>query len=74
MSELEPDDAALVSRCLEAKEAFAEVYHRHAPGVWAYLRGLMRGDEHGARDALQETFVKAWVALPRFDPRPGGRS
>lgn len=33
-----------------------------------FLAGLHRPDEHGARDALQETFLRFWAALPGFDP------
>lgn len=60
-------DAELVERCLEAKDAFEELYARHAPAVLAFLKGLHRGDEHAALDSLQETFLRAYRALPRFD-------
>jgi RNA polymerase sigma-70 factor (ECF subfamily) len=64
---MEPSDSELVARCLEAKEAFAELYRRHAPSIFAFLKGMHRGDEHAAADSLQETFLRAWNALPRFD-------
>ncbi len=64
---VEPSDAELVARCLEAKDAFEEIYRRHAPAVYAFLRGMHRGDEHAAADTLQETFFRAYRALPRFD-------
>lgn len=63
----QPTDAELVERCLRAKDAFAELYERHAPAVFAFLRSMHRGDEHAASDALQETFLRAYRALARFD-------
>jgi RNA polymerase sigma-70 factor (ECF subfamily) len=63
----EPSDAELVARCLEAREAFEQLYRRHAPVVFAFLKGMHRGDEHAAADSLQETFFKAWSALGTFD-------
>lgn len=67
MSDDSDDDARLVARCLEAKEAFEQIYRRHAPAVFGFLKGLHRGDEHAAADTLQETFFRAFRALPRFD-------
>ncbi|HZV00297.1 MAG TPA: sigma-70 family RNA polymerase sigma factor [Planctomycetota bacterium] len=64
---MEPSDSELVLKCLEAKEAFAELYRRHAPPVYAFLKGMHRGDEHAAADSLQETFLRAFNALRRFD-------
>jgi len=64
---VDPTDSELVARCLEAKEAFAELYRRHAPSIFAFLKGMHRGDEHAAADSLQETFLRAFTALRRFD-------
>lgn len=66
------DDAALVARCLETKEAasaaFDQLYGRHAGAVLAFLSGMLRGgDGHTVQDALQETFVRFYGALARFD-------
>src|SRR5947208_8672168 len=63
----EPTDAELVTRCLAAREAFSQLYARHAPQVFAFLRGMHKGDEHAAADSLQETFFRAYQALARFD-------
>lgn len=64
-------DDELVASCLEAKqaaaEAFDELYRRHASQVLGLVNGLVRGDEHAARDALQETFLRFYTALPSFD-------
>ena len=32
-----------------------------------FLYGLHRHDEHAARDALQETFLRFWKSLPTFE-------
>jgi RNA polymerase sigma-70 factor (ECF subfamily) len=38
--------------------AFRTLFERHAPGVWRFLRDLLR-DECAADEATQETFVRA---------------
>jgi len=38
--------------------AFRTLFERHAPGVWRFLRDLLR-DEAAADEATQETFVRA---------------
>jgi RNA polymerase sigma factor (sigma-70 family) len=43
----------------------SELYEKHAPAVYARCRYLLREDE-GAKDALQEVFVRALRALPEF--------
>ena len=59
-----PSDHELITMCLQATqtaaEAFGELYERHSPSLYAFLRALHPGDEHASRDALQETFVKCW--------------
>ncbi|MBX3468100.1 MAG: RNA polymerase sigma factor [Planctomycetes bacterium] len=63
-------DGELIGRCLaDPHEAapFDALYGRHAGPVLAFARGLSRGDEHAARDALQETFLRFLGALPAFD-------
>ncbi|MBL4849538.1 MAG: RNA polymerase sigma factor [Planctomycetes bacterium] len=64
-------DTELIGRCLSASQAataaFDELYARHAGGVFAFLRGMHRGDEHAALDALQETFFRFYKALDRFE-------
>ena len=67
----EGSDAELLRRCRTAQraggEAFAALYRRHAGPLLAFLRGML-GEEHGARDALQETFLRLHRALPELDP------
>ncbi|MGE0708394.1 MAG: RNA polymerase sigma factor [Planctomycetota bacterium] len=64
-------DAELIGTCRQASraasDAFAALYRRHAGAVLAFLRALAPGDEHAARDALQETFLRFYRSLERFD-------
>jgi len=64
----EPEDAELIRRVVASDDAgaFAALYRRHAGPVYAFLRGLSPGDEHAAKDALQETFLRGHGALERF--------
>lgn len=48
-------------------DTFGQVYSRHGPAVYAFLRGLHGRDEHAALDSLQETFLKAYAAWSGFD-------
>ncbi|RMF33854.1 MAG: RNA polymerase sigma factor [Chlorobiota bacterium] len=41
----------------ERDAAFTELYHRHAPRVYAYCRRIM-GDDDVAKDAFQEAFLR----------------
>lgn len=67
----EEDEDRLIALCLEAREAasqaFDELYHRHADATLAFIHGLGGGDEQLSRDALQETFVRFYTALPSFE-------
>lgn len=64
-------DDELILGCRDAKqaarEAFDQLYRRHAGPVLGFLRAMHRGDEEAARDALQETFFRFYQALPRFE-------
>jgi len=64
-------DAELIQRCLELREdgahqPFEELYNRHVRVVLAFLRRLLGQDEHAVLDALQESFVRLYRALPNF--------
>ena len=67
-------DPDLVRRCLaagrEKDDAFAALYTRYAARVFGFLLTLTRRRE-AAEDALQETFLRAYKALDRFDPQRG---
>jgi RNA polymerase sigma-70 factor, ECF subfamily len=46
-------------------DAFAVLVRRHQPAVYRVALRML-GSEADAQDAAQETFVRAWRALPRF--------
>ena len=46
-------------------EAFESIYRTHAPQIFALCRRMI-GDEHEARDLVQDVFVRAWQRLPTF--------
>ena len=63
------DEDALVERARAGDmEAFEELVMRHADRLFATLRGFGL-DEVEAREVAQETFLRAWQALPRFEGR-----
>ena len=63
-------DRELVARCLGAGQrydaAFEALYARYADKVFGFLLKLTRSRE-AAEDALQETFVRVYRSLERFD-------
>jgi RNA polymerase sigma-70 factor (ECF subfamily) len=50
------------------REAFAEIYTRYYARVYAYLRVVVRSESE-AEDCTQQTFVRAFEALPRYQHR-----
>lgn len=46
-------------------KAFAQLFQECVPALWRTAMGCLR-DENDAADALQETTIKAWRALPSF--------
>lgn len=64
---VEPDEPGLVSRARRADGAAWEaLVRRHQEPVFR-LAYLILGDAAEAEDATQETFVRAYLALARFD-------
>ncbi|RDI74024.1 sigma70-ECF: RNA polymerase sigma factor 70 [Gaiella occulta] len=62
----EETDRALVERARERDErAFEELVTRHAGRVHRLVARLL-GGQNAADDVTQETFVRAWRALPSF--------
>jgi RNA polymerase sigma-70 factor (ECF subfamily) len=49
--------AALRGEKHESEPAFAELYARHSPRVFAYCRRIL-GDKERAQDAFQDTFIR----------------
>jgi len=62
-------DETLVAAYLRGTNegAFAELVSRHLGGVYSFALRLVGGQE-AAEDIAQETFVKAWRYLKKFDP------
>ncbi len=61
------DDRDLLALAKTDRDAFAELYRRHAPGVLAYFsRALGRSDL--ALDLTAETFAAALLAVRRYQP------
>jgi RNA polymerase sigma-70 factor (ECF subfamily) len=59
-------EAALVQQAREGDtQAFSALYARHQRAIYSLIRHLT-ADQEAAADLTQETFVKAWHALPRL--------
>ena len=66
VGEVQPDESAVVDHARAGDEAaFAELVLRYAPMVLS-LAFASTGSRLDAEDVVQETFLVAWVALPRF--------
>ncbi len=65
------DDPDLVEAAAsgDAPEAFGELMRRHEPRIRALLMRLTRGDRVLTEDLTQETFLRAYKGLPRFEGR-----
>jgi RNA polymerase sigma-70 factor (ECF subfamily) len=65
----EDADLALVARAREGEDrAFAEMLQRHKGGLYGFVRRYV-SDGVAAAVVVQDTFVAAWRALGRYDPR-----
>jgi RNA polymerase sigma-70 factor (ECF subfamily) len=64
---LETTDGDLVDRVLDGdRSAFTELVRRHDERLRGLASKLLAGDRHRVDDALQEAYVRAYRALPRF--------
>jgi len=64
-----PDsDRALATRVRQDgdEQAFRALYRRHTPALYPFVLRLLGGSEHDADDVVQDTWLKAVSALPRF--------
>lgn len=61
-------DQDLIARVVAAKDqhAFAQLVLRYQSQLRLWARRLCNGDVHLADDLAQETFIKAYAALPAF--------
>ena len=63
---LQVDDRILVQAAQDGDlDAFEALVCRHQPAVYRVALRML-GSEADAQDATQQTFVRAWRALPRF--------
>lgn len=66
---MEPNDAALVEQARKGDaEAFRALVERHGERVFR-IAWRITGDEATAEDAVQESFLRAYRSLGRFDER-----
>jgi len=64
-----PDDAQVVALARNGDgEAFRTIVERHSRALF-HLAYRITGNETEAEDVVQETFVRAWKALDRFEAR-----
>lgn len=68
LSDLNPDDAALVARIGAGdRDALAEAYHAYGGAVKSLAYRVLR-DMTLAEDVVQETLVSLWQAPEKYDP------
>lgn len=68
---MEDSDAALVTRAREGdQDAFGVLVERHSTRLFQ-LAFRMTGNEQDAEDTVQETFLRAYKQLGRFESRAG---
>jgi RNA polymerase sigma-70 factor (ECF subfamily) len=66
---MDSTDATLIERTLEGDEqAFAELTRRYQAAVWGTVHRLL-GNSSDGEDAVQETFLRAFTSLGKFDRR-----
>jgi RNA polymerase sigma factor (sigma-70 family) len=65
----ERTDAELIRVARKDPAAFAEIYQRHAPAIYAWL---CRRAPHTAADLTAETFAQAWLYRRRFSDQRRG--
>ena len=66
-----PDDAEAVRRARDGdREAFRVLVERHQGRAYRLALRVLR-DEEGARDVVQDAFLKAYRSLDRFEGRSG---
>jgi RNA polymerase sigma-70 factor (ECF subfamily) len=64
------DEAELVRRCREGSDAaYAVLVREHRPRLFT-LAYRLTGDRSTAEDVVQETFLAAFKAIDRFEPKP----
>lgn len=70
-NQMEEDDAAIVQRVRDGEvEAFRILVERHSRALYG-LAHRMTGNAHDAEDVVQESLMKAYRQLDRFESRSG---
>jgi RNA polymerase sigma-70 factor, ECF subfamily len=64
---------AVVRRCGGDEDVFRSLIEPHRPALHAHCYRML-GSPHDAEDALQNTFLRAWRALPKFRGQSSLRS
>lgn len=65
---MDTTDEELIRAYLAGDEsAFAELTHRHLGGVYSFILRFV-GSAHDAEDITQDTFLKAWKSLKKYNP------
>ena len=71
---MDKDDAQLVSESISEKsESFEELVHRYTQPIYNFAYRLT-GNVQSAEDITQETFVKVWKNLKKYDPSQSFRA
>jgi len=71
---MHPTDAILVEKCINGqKDAFSEIVERYQHRIYFMALTRMR-DRHEAEDLAQETFIRAYCKLNRYDPQRSFRN
>jgi RNA polymerase sigma factor (sigma-70 family) len=60
-----PSDAAIIERSVAVPECFAEIYDRHAEGIYRYA--ARRLGQQAAADVMSEVFLAAFRNRQRYD-------
>ncbi len=53
---------------------FEQYYHQYQDMVYALCLGFSKGDQQIANDLAQETFIKVWAGLPKFEGRSSAKT
>src|ERR1035437_2637388 len=62
-----PDEACVRRAQAGDRKAFSELVRRHQRPVYRYLLRML-GSHDDAMELTQEAFIKAWQALPQWQP------
>ena len=63
---LDEDHAWVRAASLGDSRAFEALYRKHSRRLYAVVWRLAGGQAQRAEDLVQETFIRAWQALPTF--------